>query len=176
MLVPLLTERTGSNNSAIKDKAKSILKRMITQEKVIPHKDVFLFLMQGLSSKNTKTKSESMEEIHYFLTLYKTEFLSDKETKVIIKLVENNDKALRNNTLNACAEIYRSTGESFWKMADKLLSAKEKDMLKMRFKSVVGLPASGSSAELLEPKQKLGQSLQKSPLEQRRASAMPKFN
>ena len=121
VLVPLLTERTGSNNSAIKDKAKSILKRMITQEKVIPHKDIFAFLMQGLSSKNTKTKSESMEEIHYFLTLYKTEFISDKETKAIIKLVENNDKALRNNTLNACAEIYRSTGEPFWKMADKLL-------------------------------------------------------
>ena len=29
-------------------------------------------------------------------------------------------------------------------------------MLKMRFKNVVGLPSSGSSAELLEPKHKLG--------------------
>ena len=108
ILVPILCERTGHNNSAIKSQAREVLHQCYPV--LVPSKFV-VFLVQGFSSKNTRTRAECLEELTVVIRDCGAPPPSSKDIKIAAKLAMHSDAAVRNATLGLLGEVNAKFGE-----------------------------------------------------------------
>ena len=102
--------------------------------RVYPVSKVLTFLLQGLQSKNSKTRAECLEEMASLVQRNgQSVFVSAKAIPLIANQVGDRDAPCRNAALNALCQIYLVLGEDTNKYLSKI-SEKEKDMISERIR------------------------------------------
>jgi hypothetical protein len=64
------------------------------------------------------------------------EVFTSKDVKIIAKEVDSSDKFTRASALDACCEIYRQIGEKFWKIVEKTINQKVRDLLQSKISTL----------------------------------------
>jgi len=131
ILLPLLVEKTGINNQILKEKLRKLIKQ--TYGFYDKHK-VYMFLINGLNSKNLKTKAECLDEIADFILANGVDYTTEKEIKIISKLADSPDKNVRENSVKVMAEVYTFLQEDVWRVMGDM-STKAKGLFEQRFKN-----------------------------------------
>ena len=131
----MLVEKTGINNTTLKDKVIEILKKIIMLTEVYPLHQTTILILKGLLSKNKKTQAEILPVIDFIIDHHNMSSVSEKHLKEIVKLVDSNDQGIRNNAINVCVTIYsKFLKEDFWRVMNRELNQKMIDMIKQRLK------------------------------------------
>lgn len=76
------------------------------------------------------------------------EIFVSKDVKIIVKEVDSTDKYTRISALEAWGEIYKLIGEKFWKMVDKAINQKVRDLLQSKF---TNLPKTAPKLKVAKP-------------------------
>ena len=74
-------------------------------------------LISALANKNLKVKAECLDVLATFISQYNVDFTSQKDAKLIAKLVDNSDKSVRENALNCLNEVNKILDEGgIWRI------------------------------------------------------------
>jgi cytoskeleton-associated protein 5 len=134
LFLPILCDKSGHNNTVFRTMIRSIIH---SSTKIYNPSKVFNIVLQGLSSKNTRSKVECMEELSALVVDFGMSVSQPRDIKAIAKFVNSADNNVRNAAVGAMAEIYKFTSEKIWQIIGDVPD-KVKDMLEQRFKSVSG--------------------------------------
>ena len=66
----------------------------------------------GIGSKNSRIISESLDEFVSFIDLYGTDYTSEKDLKLIVRQLkdQDNENMKHKNALRALSEVYKHFG------------------------------------------------------------------
>ena len=93
VLVLMLCEKSGSNNTLVKNKIKTLIKDCF---RMYDHAKCVSFIVDFIStSKNPKSVAASLEEIAIFIDKEGLQNISEKQIRTISKLVEHSDSGVR---------------------------------------------------------------------------------
>ena len=143
LFLPILCDKSGHNNPQIKTMLRGIIHNSC---KVYSPEKVFVFVVNGCSSKNTKSKVECLEEMSELIKAYGHEICSAKDAKAIAKQAESSDNAVRNAAVATMGELFRLAGDKVWQMMGKVPD-KVKEAFESRFKAVSGTTGRTSSRQ-----------------------------
>lgn len=131
MFLPCVLEKSGHNIEKVREKMRELLKQIVciySAPKLLP------YVLQGLSSKNSRTKIECVDLIGWLLDHNGAEISGQlKSLQHVAALTSERDGEVRKSALNTMATAYKSLGEDVWKYVGKLSDA-QKSMLDDRFK------------------------------------------
>lgn len=133
VLFPLLCDKTGLNNSILKDKVKRLLR--MTYSFYDKHKIYSMIITFGLNSKNMRAAGECMDELGEFIRNFGLDYTSEKDLKLIAKMADSNDKAIRENALVVMSEAYKQLGDDIWRLIGDV-TPKVQGLFEQRFKKV----------------------------------------
>ena len=104
-----------------------------------PPSKVFSQLLEhGTTCKNSRTRSESIEELGSIINRHGLGVCnSNRCLPAIATLLGDRDSSVRNSVLNTFVEVYKLIGEQVWSMVGSL-GPKEKSMLEERLKRLPG--------------------------------------
>ena len=145
VVVPLLCEKSGINNNILKDKVKKLIRMLFT---VYDRQKTYQLMVQyGLNSKNLRAQAECLDELAEFIGDNGIDYSSEKEMKLVAKMADNADKAIRENALKFMGEVYKVMEENVWRVIGEV-TPKVQGLLEQRFKKLKGgasgLQSSGS--------------------------------
>ena len=132
LFLPIMCDKSGHNNPQIKTMLRGIIHNSC---KVYSPEKVFVYVVNGCSSKNTKSKVECLEEVSELIKAYGHEICSAKDAKAIAKHAESTDNAVRNAAVATMGELFRLAGDKVWQMMGKIPD-KVKELFESRFKAV----------------------------------------
>ena len=112
VIIPLLCEKSGLNNAILKDKVKKLIR--LTYNIYDKQKCYSILVQYGLNAKNLRTVAECLDEIAEFLSSFGIDYTQEKDLKIIAKLADSNDKAVRENSLKAIGEAYKLLDDDIW--------------------------------------------------------------
>ena len=156
--MPFLCDKSGINNKVLQDKVKKLIKLVYG---IYEQKKAYGGLIQfGLNSKNSKSQAECLNELEYFIKTYGIEHTVEKDLKIIAKLADSGDKAIRENAVTVMAEVYKIIDNDIWRIIGQV-TPKVQGLFEQRFKKVkggpgLGLGGSASSTNLFQPDNNLG--------------------
>ncbi|GMH42322.1 hypothetical protein BSKO_10241 [Bryopsis sp. KO-2023] len=140
ILMPVVVEKSGHNQDRIKKAHREL---MVLVTKVLPSTKVFVYLADGLESKNNRTKVECAEEIGAMIDREGMKVtVTTKKIKplpLIAQAVSARDKAFRQATLGTLEVIYDFEGEAIWKLLGRLTDQQRsliEERLKVRTKQL----------------------------------------
>ena len=69
-------------------------------------------MIYGIGSKNSRTIEESLDEFVSFIDLYGIDFTSEKDLKLIVRSLpdQDNENMKHKNALRALTEVYKHLG------------------------------------------------------------------
>ncbi|KAK8936155.1 Protein MOR1 [Platanthera zijinensis] len=131
MFLPCLLEKSGHNIEKVREKMRELLKQIVciySAPKLLP------YVLQGLSSKNSRTKIECVDLIGWLMDHNGAEISGQlKSLQHVAALTSERDGEIRKSALNTMATAYKTLGDDVWKYVGKLSDA-QKSMLDDRFK------------------------------------------
>ena len=84
--------------------------------KVYPASKLFLYISEGLKSKNSKTRTECLEELGFLISIYGMNVCQPgKALPPIAAQIADRDNGVRNAALNTIVEVYNLVGETVFK-------------------------------------------------------------
>ena len=89
IVIPMLCEKSGNNNTIVKNKIKALIKQ--TFDMYDHFKCTSLIIDYGCSSKNLKSVTESLDEIAFWITKNGLKSISDKQVKTVARFVDHSD-------------------------------------------------------------------------------------
>lgn len=98
-------------------------------------------------SKNLKSAGEALDEIAVHLRQIQSVPFGEQQIKIIAKLVDSKDSAVRENAICVLAEIYKQVDEDIWRVMGNV-PLKVKGLLETRFKKTKGLGASSNNLNM----------------------------
>ncbi|KAH0932698.1 LOW QUALITY PROTEIN: hypothetical protein HID58_009815 [Brassica napus] len=126
IFLPCLAEKLGHNIEKVREKMRELMKQIIQAYSVAK---TFPYILEGLRSKNNRTRIECTDIIGYLLETCGTEINGLlKHLNMVASLTAERDGELRKAALNTMA-----TGDDIWRYVGKLTDA-QKSMLDDRFK------------------------------------------
>lgn len=143
LFLPILCEKSGQNNAQLKAMIRTIIHN---SAKIYAPDKVFIFVLSGCNSKNTKSKVECLEELSELVKTYGIEICASKDVKIIAKHAGSSDNNVRNAAVQTMGEIYRLVGDKVWQMTGDIPD-KVKDAFEQRFKAVSGFTGRTSSRQ-----------------------------
>lgn len=142
VVVPMLCEKSGNNNTIVKNKVKALIKQCFG---MYDHtKCMALIVDFGCSSKNLKSVSESLDEIAAHITRDGLKSVSERQIKTVVRLVDHSDQGVKKGALLVLGQAYCAVEEDVWKMVGKV-SPKVQDLLEKRFKQAKAPGLGGTS-------------------------------
>jgi len=114
VLVPLLCDKSGINNSILQEKVKVLIKECFRLHDA--QKTFNLIVKFGVGNKNLKSVAQSLEELAIFIGNKGIDFLSEKDMQLMAKLADSPDKGVRDGALSILAEVYKAVGEDIWRV------------------------------------------------------------
>ena len=115
-------QKTGDPKETMRVKMRLILKQLA---RVYPVSKLFLFLLKGLDSKNSRTRTECLDEVAALLHRHgQTAFTPAKALPIIAAQVGDRDAAVRNASLGAVCQAYLLIGDEIYKHIGRI---EEKD-------------------------------------------------
>ena len=131
VFVPLLCDKSGINNTILKEKVKRLIKQCFAIYD--QRKCVQLIFKFGVSAKNLKSVAECLDEITVFVRENGADLITEKDLQLVAKLVDSPDKGVREGALTFIAEIYKILDEQIWRLMGPI-NIKVKGLLENRFK------------------------------------------
>lgn len=132
LLLPVLCEKSGQNNQVFRTMIRSIIHATC---KIFSPEKVFGIVLQGINSKNAKSKVECLEELGSLIVDYGIELLQTKDVKFIAKQVSSMDNNVRIAAVDAMTEVYKLIGDRTWNVLGDIQD-KVRGILDQRFRTV----------------------------------------
>ncbi|XP_041851943.1 cytoskeleton-associated protein 5 isoform X2 [Melanotaenia boesemani] len=152
--VPYLILKVGESKDVVRKDVRAILAMLC---KVYPASKVFPFLMEGTKSKNSKQRSECLEELGCLIDGYGMNVCQPtpaKSLKEIAVHIGDRDTSVRNAALNTVVAVYNACGDQVYKLIGNL-SEKDLSMLEERIKrSAKKTPAAPAKQSTTEKPQR----------------------
>ncbi|CAL8357879.1 unnamed protein product [Lota lota] len=153
--VPYLILKMGESKDGVRKDVRAILTMLC---KVYPAAKVFPFLMDGTKSKNSKQRSECLEELGLLIEGNGMNVCQPTPAKCLKEIavhIGDRDTSVRNAALNTVVAVYNVCGEQVYKLIGNL-SEKEMSMLEERIKrsakkTPAAAPAKQSAPERTQP-------------------------
>ncbi|CAA7020371.1 unnamed protein product [Microthlaspi erraticum] len=131
IFLPCLAEKLGHNIEKVREKMRELMKQIIHAYSVAK---TYPYILEGLRSKNNRTRIECTDLIGYLLETCGTEISGLlKYLNMVASLTAERDGELRKAALNTMATGYKILGDDIWRYVGKLTDA-QKSMLVDRFK------------------------------------------
>ncbi|EOA29247.1 hypothetical protein CARUB_v10025521mg [Capsella rubella] len=131
IFLPCLAEKLGHNIEKVREKMRELMKQIIQAYSVAK---TYPYILEGLRSKNNRTRIECTDLIGYLLETCGTEISGLlKYLNMVASLTAERDGELRKAALNTMATGYKILGGDIWKYVGKLTDA-QKSMIDDRFK------------------------------------------
>lgn len=134
VVIPLLCDKVGNNNSTLKQKVKALIKQcfeMVQDQK----KALLLLIKYGAQNKNLKSAAEVLDEIAIYLRSLGSVPFGEAQIKVIAKLVDSKDASVRENALGVLSEIYKVLDDDIWRVIGQV-PLKVKGLIEQRIKKI----------------------------------------
>ena len=98
VIIPMLCEKAGHNNTIIKNKIKALIKQCF---KLHEHTNCLSLIINFgcFCTKNLKSASESLDEVASWISKDELNSIDEKQIKQITKLVEHSDQGVRKGAL-----------------------------------------------------------------------------
>ncbi|XP_076471814.1 cytoskeleton-associated protein 5-like isoform X2 [Babylonia areolata] len=172
--IPYLVLKVGDSKDNVRRDVRNIFKLIC---KVYPASKLFVFLLDGLKSKNSKQRTECLEEMGCLIEQYGINICQPSPAqalKAIAAQISDRDNGVRNAALNSVVTAYMLLGENVYKFIGHL-KEKDQSLLEERIKrSMKNKPA---SKPLMEERPSTAPSAPAAPRQsglQRPSTAMPK--
>ncbi|KAI3495503.1 hypothetical protein L1887_37844 [Cichorium endivia] len=131
IFLPCLVEKTGHNIEKLREKIRKLMKQIIQSYSAAK---TFPYILEGLRSRNNRTKIECTDLVGFLLDNHYTEISGQlKNLQVVASLTAERDGELRKAALNCFASGYKILGDDIWKYVGKLNEA-QTSMLDEKFK------------------------------------------
>ncbi|RWS17773.1 cytoskeleton-associated protein 5-like protein [Dinothrombium tinctorium] len=131
--IPYLIQKTGDPKNVFRQKVHDILEEL---KNIYPPNKLFIFVMQGLASKNARQRATCLDELGFLISSYGMSICQPSPSvavKEIGKQIGDKDSAVRNSALNCIVQVYYIEGEKVFKLIGNL-SDKDMGMLEERIK------------------------------------------
>uniref|UniRef100_A0A8C4JJR9 TOG domain-containing protein n=1 Tax=Dromaius novaehollandiae TaxID=8790 RepID=A0A8C4JJR9_DRONO len=119
-LFPYLIMKMGESKEAVLKLVHAVLKRICL---VYPASKVFVFLMEGVKSKNAKQQVGCLEEVGYLLEVYGLDICEPspgKALKRIAAFLRDDNRSVCSAALNIMVIVCKTHGEAMFKMVGNL--------------------------------------------------------
>lgn len=147
LIIPVLCEKSGQNNQTFRTMIRGIIHSAC---KVYAPDKLFTMVLQGINSKNAKSKVECIEVCGGLIVDYGIDILQTKDVKIITKQVASSDANVRNSAADTITEVYKVVGDKIWSVLGEVPD-KIRGILDQRFKTVkVKNPELGKIAEVFK--------------------------
>jgi len=145
VFIPYLILKIGDPKDNVRKSVRGICKQVVS---IYPASKMFTFLMDGLTSKNSKSRMECLDELGVLINKFGLEVCqpSPKVLKEIAVQIGDRDNGVRSAALNCIVEAFNIIGESVYKLVGRL-SDKDMGYLEERIKRA------GRVKEAAPPKQ-----------------------
>ncbi|VFQ87609.1 unnamed protein product [Cuscuta campestris] len=137
IFLPCLVEKSGHNIEKVRGKMRALMKKVILTHSAAK---TFPYILEGLRSRNSRTRIECVDLIGFLLdnhgteARFQTEFLLFlKSLQIVCSLTLERNGELRKAALNTLALGYKLLGDDIWRYVGKLTEA-QSSMLDDRFK------------------------------------------
>ncbi|WJX14083.1 Protein MICROTUBULE ORGANIZATION 1, variant 2 [Trifolium repens] len=131
IFLPCLVEKLGHNIEKVREKMRELTKQFVV---VYSASKCFPYILEGLRSKNNRTRIECADLVGFILDHHGAEISGQlKSLQIVASLTAERDGDIRKAALNALATGYKILGEDIWRFVGKLTDA-QKSMLDDRFK------------------------------------------
>ncbi|XP_072993641.1 protein MOR1-like isoform X1 [Typha latifolia] len=131
IFLPCFVEKSGHNIEKLREKMRELMKQIVG---VYPASKLLPYVLEGLRSKNNRTRIECVDFVGYIIDHYGAEISGQlKSLQLVAGLVSERDGEIRKAALNMLATAYKNLGEDVWKYVGKLSDA-QRSMLDDRFK------------------------------------------
>ncbi|XP_016296513.1 cytoskeleton-associated protein 5-like [Sinocyclocheilus anshuiensis] len=145
--IPYLILKVGESKDVVRKDVRAILTMLC---KVYAASKVFPFLMEGTKSKNSKQRSECLEELGCLIENFGMNVCQPTPAKALKEIaihIGDRDTTVRNASLNTVLAAYNACGDQVFKLIGNL-SEKEMSMLEERIKrSAKKMPAASAKQE-----------------------------
>ncbi|KAJ3202313.1 Microtubule-associated protein, microtubule dynamics during spindle orientation, partial [Dinochytrium kinnereticum] len=129
--LPFFINKTGDNKETMRVKIRSILKQIC---RVYPASKLFGFLLEGLKSKNSRTRTECLEELADIIKKNGMSVCSPSRVfPVIAAQISDSDAKVRNAALGVVTQAYMLVGDAVYKYVGRL-SDKDKSLIEEKLK------------------------------------------
>lgn len=131
IFLPCLVEKLGHNIEKVREKMRELTKQVVKMHSATK---TYPYILEGLRSKNNRTRIESVDLVGFLIDHHGTEIGSQlKSLQIVASLTAERDGEIRKAALNTLATGYKILGEEIWRYVGKLTDA-QKSMLDDRFK------------------------------------------
>ncbi|XP_054741345.1 protein mini spindles isoform X1 [Anastrepha obliqua] len=131
--IPHLLLKLGDPKDAVRVGVRSLLRQILL---VYPYTKVFVYVMEGLKSKNARQRTECLDELGYLIENYGLTVCQPSQQvalKEIARHISDRDNSVRNAALNCVVQAYFLAGEKVYKLIGQL-NEKDLSMLDERIK------------------------------------------
>ncbi|KAJ6844297.1 protein MOR1-like [Iris pallida] len=131
IFLPCFVEKSGHNIEKVREKMRELMKQIVS---IYSASKLFPYILEGLRSKNNRTRIECVDLVGYLIDNYGNEISGQfKSLQLVAGLTSERDGEIRKAALNTMATAYKNLGEDVWRYVGKLSDA-QKSMLDDRFK------------------------------------------
>ncbi|MQM08157.1 hypothetical protein Taro_041011 [Colocasia esculenta] len=123
--------KSGHNIERVREKMRELMKQIVH---VYSASKLFPYILEGLRSKNNRTRIECVDLLGFLIDHYGAEIsVQFRSLQLVAGLTSERDGEIRKAALNTLATAYKILGEDIWRFVGKLSDA-QKSMLDDRFK------------------------------------------
>ncbi|PIK41383.1 putative cytoskeleton-associated protein 5 [Apostichopus japonicus] len=138
--IPSLIAKVGDSKENIRKGVRKVIKLCL---KLYPASKMFVFIMDGLKSKNARQRTECLEELSSMIEVYGLNVCQPsppKALKEIATQIADRDNSVRSAALNTLVQAYQIVGEDIYKQVGRL-NDKDMALLEERIKRSGKKPA-----------------------------------
>ncbi|XP_055907668.1 protein mini spindles isoform X2 [Eupeodes corollae] len=131
--IPHLLLKIGDPKDTVRNGVRTLLRQIVL---VYPFTKVFVYVMDGLKSKNARQRTECLDELGYLIETYGLSVCQPTQQvalKEIARHISDRDNSVRNAALNCVVQAYFLAGERVYKLIGQL-TEKDLSMLDERIK------------------------------------------
>ncbi|KMZ71606.1 Protein MOR1, partial [Zostera marina] len=131
LFLPCLVEKSGHNIEKVREKIRQLLKQIIS---IYSASKFFPYIVEGLRSKNNRTRIECVDLIGFFFDSYFSEIGGHlKSLSSVASLTSERDGEIRKAALNTLATAYKTLGDDILRYVGTISDA-QRSMMDDRFK------------------------------------------
>ena len=134
LFLMIMCDKSGHNNATFRTQIRGI---MHSCTKIAEPGKVFNCVLQGVNSKNNRSKVECLEELGALVLDFGISVYQPRDIKAIAKFVSHTDGAVRLAAVGAVAEVYKYLEDRVWALIGEV-NDKAKEMLEQRFRMLNG--------------------------------------
>lgn len=141
--LPVFVNKVGDSKDAIRSRIRAIMKQVC---RIYPASKFFGYVLDGLNSKNARTRTECLEELAVLIQRNGLTVCNPaKALPVVAQQIGDRDANVRNAAINSVVQAYLLVGDAVYKYLGRI-SEKDRSLLEERLKRLPSGAAAGAGA------------------------------